>query len=282
MSEPFVELDWLRAHLDDPQLRIVDARSKPHGAPGLIFPTGAEQYATGHIPHAIHLDYAVELADPATPYAARVAPPEFFAKAVGERSIGDRSSVVAYDDGTVPYAARIVWMFRLYGHDDVHILAGGLPAWLAAGLPLVFDIPDFPPETFTPKPRPELRASRDEVLAVAERRSDVQLLETQRDGTYALRDRDIAGAVRLSASQLLEDSNGGRLAPLAEIARMSDERGLDRNKRTIVTCGSGVGASGSYLALLAGGFTDLAVYDGSWMEWSHDALPTVEKPKNQK
>lgn len=274
---PFVELDWLRVRLEDPQLRIVDARSKPHGAPGLIFPSGAEQYATGHVPNAIHLDYAVELADPATPYAARVAPPELFAQAVGERGIGDRSSVVAYDDGTVPYAARIVWMFRLYGHDDVHILAGGLPAWRAAGLPIAFEIPSFPPETFTPRPRPHLRASRDEVLAVAEGHSGSQLLETQRDGTYALRDRDIAGAVRLSASQLLLDSNGGRFAPLAEIERLADERRLDRTKRTIVTCGSGVGASGSYIALSEAGFTDLAVYDGSWMEWSHDGLPTTPK-----
>jgi len=279
---PFVELDWLRARLDDPQLRIVDARSKPHGAPGLSFPSGAEQYATGHIPNAIHLDYAVELADPATPYAARVAPAERFAKVVGERGIGDRATVVAYDDGTVPYAARMVWMFRLYGHDDVHILAGGLPAWRAAGLPIVFDVPSFAPDTFTPKPRPQLRASRDEVLAVAEGRSDSQLLETQRDGTYALRDRDIAGAVRLSASQLLSDANGGRLAPRGEIERLSDERELDRAKRTIVTCGSGVGASGSYIALLEAGFTDLAVYDGSWMEWSHDGLPTVAKAAERK
>ena len=282
MSEPFVELAWLRAHLDDPQLRIVDARSQPHSAPGLSSPSGAEQYSAGHIPGAIHLDYAEELADPATPYAARVAPADLFAKVVGELGIGDRSTVVAYDDGTVPYAARIVWMFHLYGHDDVHILAGGLPVWRAAGLPLQSQVPHLAPQTFTPKPRPKLRAARDEVLAVAEGRSDAQLLETQRDGTYALRDRDIAGAVRLSASQLLEDSNGGRLAPLAEIDRLSDERGLDRSKRTIVSCGSGVGAAGSYLALSAAGFTDLAVYDGSWMEWSHDALPTVEKPKDQK
>ncbi len=274
---PFVELDWLREHLDDPSVRLVDARSKPHGAPGLVFPSGAEQYAAGHIPGAVHLDYAVNLADPATPYAARVAPPELFAKVAGEHGIGDATTVVAYDDGTVPYAARMVWMFRLYGHDDVRILAGGLPAWRAAGLPLTLDVPSFPPQTFTPKPRPHLRASREEVLDVAEGRSTSQLLETQRDGTYALRDRDIAGAVRLSASRLLEDANGGRLAPRAELERMSDELGLDRAKRTIVSCGSGVGASGSYLALLEAGFTDLAVYDGSWMEWSHDGLPTVPK-----
>ncbi|HMD03054.1 MAG TPA: sulfurtransferase [Candidatus Baltobacteraceae bacterium] len=274
---PFVELSWLQAHLDDANLRIVDARSKSHGARGLVFPSGAEQYASGHIPGAVHLDYAVNLADPATPYAARVAPPELFAKVVGENGIGDATTVVAYDDGTTPYAARMVWMFRLYGHDDVHILAGGLPAWVAAGLPLTADVPAFPPQTFTPKPRPHLRASREEVLAVAEGRDGAQLLETQRDGTYKLRDRDIAGAVRLSASRLLQDENGGRIAPPAELERLIGEVAVDRNKRTIVTCGSGVGASGAHVALTEAGFTDLAVYDGSWMEWSHDNLPTVPK-----
>ena len=53
--------------------------------------------------------------------------------------------------------------------------------------------------------------------------------------------------------------------------------GLDKHKRTITSCGSGVGASGAYLALLEAGFTNVAVYDGSWMEWNHDQLPTVPK-----
>ena len=123
-----------------------------------------------------------------------------------------------------------------------------------------------------------MRASREEVLAAAEGRSDVQLLETQRDKTYALRDRDIANAKRLSGSRLLEDERGGRVAPKAKLDTLVDELDLDRSKRTIVTCGSGVSASGSYLALLEAGFTDLAVYDGSWLEWSHDHLPTVPKP----
>lgn len=275
----FVEPENLRALLHDPALRIVDARSTPHGSPGVPAPTGAEQYAARHIPGAIQLDYADQLADPATPHAARVAPPELFARVVGERGIGDGATIVAYDEGSVPYAARFVWMCRYYGHDDVHVLAGGLPAWVAAGGSLTTDVPAFPPSTFTPRVRPALRASRDEVLAVAEGHSEAQLLETQRDTTYALRDRDIAGAHRLSGSLLLEDARGGRIADLETIDRLVDALGLDRSKRTIMSCGSGVSASGSYLALLADGFTDVAVYDGSWMEWSHQGLPTVPKPR---
>lgn len=276
--QSFVDRTWLLARLDDDTIRIVDTRSTPHGAPGVdVGPSGAERYARGHLPGAIHLDYATDLADEATPYAARVAPPDAFARTLGERGIGDASTIVAYDDGDVPYAARFVWMSRYYGHDSAFVLAGGLSEWIANGGPLVAEIPSFSPATFAPRVRPELRATRDEVLAVATGRNDAQLVETQRDKTYATRERDIAGAIRLSGSLLLEDSRGGRIVAPETLNRLVDEAGLVRTKRTIVSCGSGVSASGAYLALLAAGFTDLAVYDGSWMEWQHDGLPTVPK-----
>ena len=277
MAAPFVDVAWLAARLDDPRVRVVDTRSKPHGVT-VDQPEGREQYAQGHIPGAIHLDYAEDLHDEATPYAARVAPAERFAAVMGSSGIGDGTTVVAYDEGNVPYAARMVWMLRYYGHDDAVILAGGLAAWMAADKPLRTDVPVYPRATFTARERPALRATRDDVIAVANGRSGAQLLETQRDGTYALRTADIPNSIRLSASDLLEDANGGRIAPRARLDELVAAAGIDRTKRTIVSCGSGVGASGAYLALLEAGFNNVAVYDGSWMEWSHDALPTVPKP----
>ena len=276
MSAPFVEVAWLAMHLDDPRVRIVDARSMPHGAQ-VDMPDGREQYAGGHIPGAVHLDYADDLADPATPYATRVAPPERFAAVMSANGIGDGTLVIAYDEGTVPYAARMLWMLRYYGHDDVAILAGGITAWTAAGHALSTETPSFPRAAFTPHERPALRASREDVIAIASGRSGVQLLETQRDGTYAQRDRDIPNSIRFSASAALEDARGGRVAPPEKLAAMIAGAGIDKTKRTITTCGSGVGASGTYVALLEAGFTNVAVYDGSWMEWSHDQLPTVPK-----
>lgn len=278
MSELYVESAWLRERLSDATIRIVDTRSTPHGAPGIVEPSGAERYAAGHLPGAVHLDYATDLADPATPYATRVAPPGHFAQMLEAHGIGDATTVVAYDDGDVPYAARLVWMCRYYGHDAVRILAGGLPEWVAGGGPLTTAVPHFPRAAFTPHVRPALRASRADVLAVAEGRDDAQVLETQGNRTYALRDRDITGAIRLSASVLLDRARGGRIASAAALRAAVDAAGVERSKRTIVSCGSGVSASGAYLALLEAGFADLAVYDGSWLEWQHDGLPTVPKP----
>jgi thiosulfate/3-mercaptopyruvate sulfurtransferase len=273
----FVDVVWLIDRLDGPRLRLVDARNVSHGGT-VSGPSGAEQYASGHLPGAIHLDYSDELADPATPYATRVAPADRFARTVGAKGIGDDSIVVAYDAGNVPFAARIVWNLLYYGHNDAYILAGGIGAWTSAGKPLTNEIPAYLPAVFTPHLQPNIRASREEVLAVAEGRSPVQLIETQRDTTYEQRSRDIARAIRLSGSQLLEDANGGRIANPETLRRLVAERHLDRGKRTIVSCGSGVAAAGSYFALKAAGFADVAVYDGSWLEWEHDELPTVPKP----
>jgi thiosulfate/3-mercaptopyruvate sulfurtransferase len=240
-------------------------------------PSGREQYAAGHIPGAVYLDYAEDLSDPATPYATRTAPPDLFAGVMQRNGIGDETFVIAYDGGTVPFAARMIWMLRYYGHEKAAILAGGFPAWVAGGHPVTTDIPTVSPAVFTPRAHAALRASREEVLAVAQGRNDAQLLETQRNATYALRDRDIAGAKRLSGNDLLEDERGGRIADSTKLDRLINQLGLDRNKRTIVSCGSGVSAAGSYLALREAGFTDVAVYDGSWLEWNHDKLPTVSK-----
>ena len=273
----FVEVEWLAEHRGDPRVRAVDARSVPHG--GVVtMPPGREQYAAGHIPGAVHLDYADDLSDPATPYAARVAPPELFARVMGEHGIGDDTIVIAYDAGTIPFAARLVWMLHYYGHEEAYVLAGGYPAWVAAGYPIKTDVPLLTRVAFTPRAHAALRASRDEVLAIAQGRSAAQLIETQRDQTYAQRDRDIKGAVRISGNQLLEDARGGRIANAATLERLVHDAGLDPHARTVVSCGSGVSASGAWLALRAAGFDDVAVYDGSWMEWEHDALPTVPKP----
>jgi thiosulfate/3-mercaptopyruvate sulfurtransferase len=277
MNGDFVDVAWLAAQLEDPRLRIIDARSRPHGGT-VVMPSGKEQYAAGHLPGAVHLDYADDMSDTATPYAQRVAPAADFARVMGANGIGDDAIVVAYDAGTIPFAARAVWNLRYYGHAAAYVLAGGINAWTAAGHALSTAAPIVVATTFNAHAQPQIRATREDVLAVAEGRSDAQLIETQRDTTYAQRDRDILGAVRLSGNLLLDDANGGRVAERATLDRLVHDAGLDPTRRTIVSCGSGVSASGAWLALRAAGFTDIAVYDGSWNDWQHHGLPTVQKP----
>lgn len=273
--DTFVDVRWLAERLDDPATAIVDTRS----APNAIFygGVGREHYIYGHIPGAVHLDYADQLQDPYTPYAVRVAPRERFTEEMSKAGIRNDMTVIAYDAGDVPYAARLVWMLHYYGHDNAAILAGGLDAWLQSGHPRLSEISQRRMCRFTPSERPELRASMEEVLDVAEGRSDAQLLSTWPDVDFARRDREITGAGRVSYSQLFDEIEG-TMKPIERVRALTAD--LDPRKRTITYSANGVHAAAVYFALRAAGFTDVAVYDGSWAEWAHHNLPTMELPKN--
>jgi len=175
MDPIFVDIDWLRAHENDPALRVVDTRSTPHGAPGVTLPSGAERYAAGHIPGAVHLDYADALADPATPYATKIAPAEHFASVLGKHGIGDDALALAYDGGDVPYAARFVWILQYYGFTRAHILAGGIGAWTAASGALTTEVPAYyppcSPRTYIPTYVPRARKYSPSPRAAATRNS---------------------------------------------------------------------------------------------------------------
>ena len=271
--DPFVEVDWLAERLEDPALAIVDTRSMPLTMYYASF--GREQYLMGHIPGAIHLDYVTDLRDPQTPYAAFVAPPNRFADAMRNAGIGNDTTVVAYDGGEFPYAGRLAWMLHYYGHDAARILNGGIDAWVRAGRPRETEVPVRDVQDFTPRVRPELRATREEVADVVEERSDAQLLSVLGDAAYAMRDRDIPAARRLSCSLLFDETDGGRLISSERLASLTAE--LDPQKRTITFCSNGVSAAGAYCALRTAGFTNVAVYDGSLADWTHHNLPTAAK-----
>ncbi|MGH7635587.1 MAG: sulfurtransferase, partial [Gemmatimonadaceae bacterium] len=205
------------------------------------------------------------------------APPDRFVDAMRNAGIGDDTTVIAYDGGDFPYAARLVWMLQYYGHDAATILSGGIEAWMAAGLRRETEIPLRDVQDFTTRVRPQLRATRDEVLDIAEGRSDAQLLSVLGDGAYAMRTSDIPGASRLSCSLLFDEMSGGRLADRERLRELTG--GLDPHRRTITFCSNGVSAAGAYIALRASGFTNVAVYEGSLADWTHHRLPTVTKTR---
>lgn len=271
--DAFVDVQWLAERIDDPTIAVVDSRS----APNAIFygGVGREHYIYGHIPGAVHLDYADQLQDPYTPYAVRVAPPERFKEEMGKAGIRDDMTVIAYDAGDVPYAARVVWMLHYYGHENAAILSGGIDAWVQSGHPRVSEISARRMCRFTPSERPELRASIEEVLDVAEGRRDAQLLAIWPGADFARREREITSARRLSYSELFDEIEGTP-APLERVRALTSD--LDPHQRTIAYSANGVHAAAAYFALRAAGFTDVAVYDGSWAEWNYHNLPTTEHP----
>src|SRR5437763_5796119 len=124
---------WLAAHLEDPQVRVVDMRGYVRtvdlgdGRQVSTYAGAAGDYAAGHIPNAIYLDWTRDIIDPDDPVPVQVATPERFAAGLGRRGIGDAHLVVAYDDHpAAQFATRLWWTLCYSGHDRAMALDGGL------------------------------------------------------------------------------------------------------------------------------------------------------------
>ena len=135
---PLVQTEWLAAHLDDADLRIVDVRFRSRtrqGRGNLV--DDRDGYAAGHIPGAVFVGTVTELSDPQHPIPDMLVRPELFAEVMGRLGIGDNTLVVAYDGMGLPLAAaRLWWALSYYGHDRVRVLDGGLHKWQVEGRPL--------------------------------------------------------------------------------------------------------------------------------------------------
>ncbi|MGQ9481475.1 MAG: sulfurtransferase, partial [Chloroflexus sp.] len=142
-SGPLVETDWLAAHLGHPKLRIVDMRGTvlPPSVPKPHYFARHDDYAAGHIPGAVYIDWTRDIVDLDDPTPVQVAPPAKIAEELGKRGIGDDCVVVAYDDWYSMFAGRLMWVLRYYGFEQVRVLNGGMVKWVAEGRPLTTEVP---------------------------------------------------------------------------------------------------------------------------------------------
>jgi len=158
--EALVGTEWLAAHLDDPHVRVLDASYKQPG----ITPTAREDYERGHIPGTVFFDID-DVAQSGTSLPHMIPSPERFSLKMAERGIGNDDRVVVYDTAGLSSAGRAWWMLRLYGHDNVALLDGGLPKWKAEGRPLDTAPPVIPSRRFTAQFRPELVRDKEAIRA---------------------------------------------------------------------------------------------------------------------
>lgn len=241
-----------------------------------------EDYDAGHVPGAVFVDWTRDIVDADDPVPVQIAKPQDFATRMGQLGIGDDTTVVAYDDYDHAFAGRLAWALGYYGHDAVRILDGGWTRWVAEGRPTSTQIPERRPATFTPRPRPALRRSADQVARAVER-GDALLIDARAPEQYAgevsaaLRAGHIPGALNVPYPRLVDPSTGRFLAP-AELTRVLAESGVDVARlpqQVIVYCNGGVTCTVPLAALRLLGRDDVAVYDGSWNEWGNDATRPI-------
>jgi thiosulfate/3-mercaptopyruvate sulfurtransferase len=280
-----VTTEWLAEHLDDPRVRVVDIRGAVTtedlggGRQKASYAGAPERYAVGHIPGAVFVDWTKDIIDPDADVKAQIASPERFASTMKRLGVGDDSAVVVVDDTGGHLATRLWWALRYYGHAAVAALDGGFFRWVREGRPVIREVAEIPAATFTPRVRPELRATLDEVrsqLGGVER----QLLDARDDGMYSgatqrgSRGGHIPGAVNLPAASLMREDGGWRSPH--EIRAAASEAGVALDRPVTAYCNGGVTATqllfGLHLAGMPLGV--LRNYDGSWNEWGErDDVP---------
>lgn len=253
--------------LDDLDAVVVDTRLALTGA------TGYERYAAGHIPGAAYLDVDDHLAAPPGAGGRHPLPdPGRFVAAVRRAGVSRGSRVVAYDDGPGTAAARLWWLLRDYGHDDVLVLDGGLAAWTAAGRPVSTDPVHPAPGDWegTPGRLPVVEAEAVPDLAAAGVLLDVRAAERFR-GEHEPIDPvagHIPGAVNAPLAENTDDL--GRFLPDEHLRARFRALGVGDDVAVAAYCGSGVTATQTLLALRLAGFPDAALYPGSWSGWITD------------
>ena len=275
---PLVTAEWLSEHLGEPGLVVLDCTIvvEPKEGGGFKSLSGRKVYEGGHIPTAAFADLKGALSDTDSDLQFALPTPEAFCEAMGKLGVGDGTRVVVYDRMMSVWAARVWWMLRWVGFDQVAVLDGGWGAWTAEERPQSTEPATYEPGKLTPHLRPELVADRDEVFAAMEDEG-VTLVDAMPAAHYrgemALYDRPghIPGAVNISSTELLGAE--GRFKPRKELAEVftGDPKG-----RYIIYCGSGISASGVAFAMTELGFPDVAVYTASLQEWAADeANPLV-------
>ncbi|MBA2784173.1 MAG: rhodanese-like domain-containing protein, partial [Actinomycetota bacterium] len=157
--DPLVTTDWLAAHLEDDNLRVVDIRGYVDktdlggGRQKAEYLAAREEYDEAHIPGAVYVDWTNDITDPDDPVPAQIAPPGRFAGSMGSFGIGDDTRVVVYDHAGGQFATRLWWALTYYGHDMVSVLDGGWRKWTAEDRPTTAEIPEPEPAVFTPEPQ---------------------------------------------------------------------------------------------------------------------------------
>ncbi len=278
------EPDWLHAHLEDDDLRIIDARFDVRVRADGTFEEvpGRADYLAGHIPGALFVDLYTDLSDPETPI--HIIGPETFETLMGRLGVGPSSTVVIYDDRGGVWAARLWWALRYYGHDKAKMLNGGLTAWRAAGYKLEsnVDTPPAPPVQFTASPCAHLRVEKEDVLAAIDDPSlciidalPAPFYEGQAGLYPRHRKGHVPGARNVPAQDNL-DPETLRIKPMEALHELWRHAAIAPEQKVITYCGGGIFASFALFILALMGHEKAALYDASWMEWGGDDSLPVE------
>jgi len=273
-----ISVSALNDRLDDPHVRVIDVRWVL-GQPG----KGREAYDAGHLPGAIFVDVDTVLTAKEGPGRHPLPDPIAFAADLGRLGIASDDFIAVYDDVGGWVASRLWWMLDNLGHEDVAVLDGGYPAWVAAGLPTTALVPSLPPAQLDLAGAWTGTIDRDELRV---RLGDVVLLDARAGPRYRGEIEPIdpvAGHIPTARSAPTDGNLGpdGRFLPPGQLAARFESLGAsaDQAHDVVTSCGSGVSATHNALAMRVAGLPDPILYVGSYSDWSTAGYPVATGPE---
>ena len=273
----------IQLEISDPKTVVVDAT--------MHLPTAnrnaLQEYEEAHIPTAVFFDID-KIADTSSDLPHMLPSAQEFSKTVAGLGIGKNTPVVVYDTVGLYSAARVWWMFRVFGHNAVQVLDGGLPAWQAKGYALEAGSVDAivsqnPIEaTLSEESVASAQAVRDAIgsntTKILDARSKARFDGVAPEPRKGLRSGHMPGAYSLPFTELLttNDEKIIRLKSVDALKAVFDNCGVEPNDSVITSCGSGVTAAVLTLGLHVVGYNEGQLYDGSWVDWGSRSDTPIE------
>ncbi|AUP81404.1 sulfurtransferase [Flavivirga eckloniae] len=261
LNKPIVSVEWLHNNLEVDNLIVLD------GTINKTFDTSLHQ-----IPKSRFFDIKKEFSVVDAPFPSTFPESEHFQKAARALGINKNSAIVVYDDKGIYSSARVWWLFKAFGYDNVAVLSGGFPAWKKADYQTEpMKLYDGVPGNFEANHKPEYMSFFDDMKHASENRTH-HIIDARSAGRFnslepepreGLRMGNIPNSVNLPYTDLL---NNGLLKPKESIEKALKEK-ANKEAPIIFTCGSGITACVLALGATISGYKNISVYDGSWTEW---------------
>lgn len=251
-----------------------------------------ENFKCERIPNAVFFDIDA-VSDTQSPLPHMLPNVHIFNSALSDLGILKQDLLIIYGQrGMIMGPARVWWMMKVFGHNNVLVLNGGLPAWKAAGLKTETKMPHIPKKStyiadqlnieLVADFQQVISASKEKLFPIIDARPAARYNGTIPEPREGMRSGHIPNSKNLPSSTLIDEK--GFLKPKETLKQLFEDIGIKlNNQKIILSCGSGITACALGLALFTLGHTDFSVYDGSWSEWGSEnsALPVstnIEKP----
>jgi thiosulfate/3-mercaptopyruvate sulfurtransferase len=281
-----VNCEWLAKNIDNNNIRTYDCTTYLHyrdNDPSLpyVVESGREQYEKSHIPNSSYIDLQSDLSDKDSPYRFTMPDLKVLSENFQKVGIGEDFQIVLYSRNGAQWSARIWWMLRSVGVDNVSILDGGFNEWVRLGLPTSDKILTFPKSNFNFKPRNEIFIDKEPVIKALEDKNtkilnslteDIHKGQNPRYG----RPGRIPNSLNIPFHKLL-DPETGKFLGAEELLEIFQKNKISYENQIINYCGGGIAASLEAFVLYQLGYKNLKIYDNSLSEWAIDENLPMEK-----